>query len=87
MMPQGAGILSVQSQGDSLVVWALITKATLVDHEFEIFETGKEIPPTPEIPGLQSVAYCRSRYGRQYLGTVQMNSGSYVLHVFLRTIP
>lgn len=66
-MPRGAQILTVQTQGDTPMLWALVDpgapteRRTILTHG-----TGHEVPDD----------------GRQYLGTYQRFGGQYVFHVF-----
>ena len=65
-LPRGAEILSVQMQGNSLQMWALVDpKAPTEYRAFKIFGTGWDIPNEPRL---------------HYLETVQ--SGELVWHIF-----
>lgn len=68
VMPRGAKVLCVQTQGMSgPMVWALVEDAETVKakHWFFVYGTGHET------------------YGQgTYLGTFQMNDGALVFHVF-----
>lgn len=67
LMPEGAVILSVQNQRDSLCLWAFCDpSAPLKSKKINIYGTGN---PVPENPG-------------RYIGTVQMDDGFLVWHVF-----
>ena len=45
LMPQGATILSVANQRDTLCLWAVVDpKATPVRREFDVFGTGHTMP-------------------------------------------
>lgn len=66
-MPKGAGIISAQSQGDSVCIWAIVDPdAPLEERLFEVIGTGHEIPPGK----------------RRFIDTVQLMGGSLVFHVF-----
>lgn len=44
-LPSGAEVLSVQAQGEAIVLWALCdTEAPLVDRGFWVIGTGWELP-------------------------------------------
>lgn len=66
----GAEILCVQQQANRPFLWALVDpQARHMDLMFGVFQTGQEIA---EIPGTT----------KEYIGTIQLNQGSYVMHVF-----
>lgn len=68
-MPHGAKILSVQAQGDDLVIWAQVAPANSPESRtIQIYGTGMVLDSQPRI----------------HLGTVQMHGGSLVWHVFER---
>ena len=68
-VPAGADILCVQVQLDVLCMWALVDpSAKLVTERFYVFGTGWEVPE--EITGLN------------YVGTVQINEGHEIYHIF-----
>jgi hypothetical protein len=68
-MPVGAEVLTVQTQGDELQLWALCdTVAAREDRVFEIHGTGN---PVSGRPG-------------KYIATFQMHDGALVFHVFER---
>jgi hypothetical protein len=70
LMPAGAKILDVQTQGDSCCLWALCDQnARQEGRYFAIYGTGN---PTPDEPG-------------QYIATFQLASGQLVFHVFETT--
>src|SRR6187402_2134015 len=67
-MPDGAEILSAQSQHDSIFLWARVHPKELnYPRRFAVFGTGHEMP--------QDQLY-------SFIDTVQMNGGSLVFHVF-----
>lgn len=69
-MPQGAQILSVQMQYDRLVLWAVVDPEAKGElRTIEIIGTGNLVNPA----------------SRQFIGTVQMNGGLLVWHIFERT--
>ena len=62
-------ILKVDSQNDSVCLWALIdTEKPSVPRRFCLVGTGHEVPP-----------------GCDYIGTAQVYGGELVLHVFEAT--
>lgn len=73
-MPAFAQILCAQSQGDEICVWAIFDKGCVNTKEkrrFEVFGTGWTIKDERKV-------------SRRYIGTVQLEGGLLVLHVFLR---
>lgn len=65
-MPAGAKILTVQSQYESPVIWALVEPEMPTEsRKFVVYGTGH---PAPE--------------AGQYLGTFQIEKGRLVFHVF-----
>ena len=74
IMPVGAEIISVQSQHLEPVLWAMVKTDGYEETEgriIEVFGTGQEIP---EDMGIERI----------YLGTFQLDGGSFVGHVFER---
>lgn len=70
-MPKHAKLLSVQFQGDTLCLWALVDNELPSSKKvIEIFCTGNPIVDTP----------------REFIGTVQQMYGLLVWHVFERII-
>ena len=69
-LPINAAILTAQMQGDQLCLWAKIeeTNTDTEDRMIEVFGTGH--PMTSHL--------------RRYIGTVQMDGGSLIWHVFER---
>ena len=68
-MPVFAEILTVQMQGGSLCLWAIVeSDRNLEQREFLIFGTGNPIPEQ----------FCL----HQHIGTVQVGGGVLVWHVF-----
>lgn len=66
----GGEILCVQQQANRPFVWVLVDpQARHEDRMFGVFQTGQEIA---DIPGTI----------KTYIGTVQLDQGAYVLHVF-----
>jgi hypothetical protein len=71
-MPKGAEVLTVQVQHGSPYVWAIVDdKASPERRNFEMFGTGFEMPETHFIES------------RKYIGTIQLQRGDLVYHVFL----
>lgn len=67
-MPQGAKILSVQEQHDSLVVWAEVDESLKhVIRNFYVAKTGLSYLPEE---------------ATNFVGTVQLQQGNYVVHVY-----
>lgn len=70
MMPEGAQILTAQMQGNALCLWAMVNPEKAKEkREIEVFGTGH--------PGSDAVP-------RRYIGTVQMQGGALVWHIFER---
>lgn len=68
-MPANSRILSVQSQKDKIVFWAIVKpEAANVVRYFRLFTTGFDGVPDDE--------------RLNYLGTVQCMDGNFVIHVF-----
>lgn len=73
-MPEGAEILHVRVQGacEDVYVWALIDlKAPMSFRRFEVYGTGHPVKDIAEHSG-----------GRKYIGTVMLQGGSLVYHIF-----
>ena len=71
-MPRGAWLLSAAALFNTPCVWAEVeTGADNEMRHFELFETGEQLPPTGDL-----------RY--VFVGTVLLDGGSYVLHVYER---
>jgi hypothetical protein len=69
-MPKGAEILTVQTQGDDPVLWALVDpNADKEERYFEAFGTGHNVA-------------CGMGIDRKYISTFQIEG--YVFHVFER---
>lgn len=68
-LPSGAKILSVQTQYNTPCVWALVDSTKqVVEHFFEVVPTGSA-PSSPDL---------------EFLGTVQLDGGNLVFHIFHR---
>ena len=66
-MPEGARILTVQTQGNRPCIWALVEEGKpLVVRRFHIYEVGQTVS---------------SEIG-DYVGTYQLEGGARVLHMF-----
>jgi hypothetical protein len=66
-MPTGAEILTVQAQGNSACLWALVDpESNAYPHKFEVYRTGHPV----------------STYQKRYIGTFQMDGGALDFHVF-----
>ena len=71
-MPSGAEILSVQNQMDKIIIYALVNETEVsVWRTFDLFATGEIIDDFFE---------------RKYIGTVQLEDGTSILHLFERAI-
>lgn len=67
-MPCGAQVLTVQMQRRTPCLWAKVDPAQPTEtRRFAIYGTGHEVPDDPRM---------------LYLGTVQMEGGALVFHVF-----
>lgn len=66
-MPAGAEILSVQSQNNEVTIWALVDFGVEPEvREFRLIKTGQEFSPG----------------NLKFLGTVQLDQSTFVVHVF-----
>lgn len=73
-MPEGAEILTVQTQYEKPCLWALVNPdAEKVSRGFFIYGTGHPVPKEP--------------YPQKYIGTYQLSGGALVFHVFEFFIP
>jgi hypothetical protein len=71
MMPEGALVLSVQTQFGHPQMWARVdTSKRITPRAFALLATGQEIPPD-----------LAARLGA-FLGTVQVERGEFVFHLF-----
>lgn len=69
-MPRGARILCVHAQRDTICLWALVNQQhTKEARLFRVYGTGHEVPDDPGT----------------YLGTVHLQDGALVFHVFEAT--
>jgi len=67
LMPEGAEILSAQMQGQFLCLWALVNpEARKTVRTIAVNGTGHPIDDAE----------------RRYIGTTQMNGGTFIWHVF-----
>ena len=67
MMPKGALVLDVQNQKGQTQMWALVDpNAERVPFEVRLYMTGERLPNDPG----------------KHLGTVQLDQGEYIIHVF-----
>lgn len=65
-MPNGAEVLTVQTQNDQPCLWALVdTDHDIIRRVFDVFGTGHIMP----------------RSGK-YIGTFQLDGGAFMGHVF-----
>ena len=68
-MPEGAKVLTVQTQEGVCCIWAQVDASKpKVKRHFSVYGTGQ---PLPQNPGI-------------YLGTFQLHGGQLVFHVFER---
>ena len=72
-LPIGAEILSIQTQENKTMIWALVGPNTKDKEEryFEMFGTGHPI-------------YCDMGIDRRFISTIQLMDGQFVYHVFER---
>lgn len=71
-MPKGAQILSVGTQRNAPVMWALCnTEAEMVGRKIEIFGTGNPVPDNVD-----------AEHNHKFLGSFQLYEGGFVGHVF-----
>ena len=71
-MPIGANILCVQSQRDTVCIWALVVTNPDFPAEERSFSVYRTRVQTPNDPG-------------KYIGTTQVFNGSFVWHIFETT--
>jgi hypothetical protein len=70
-MPKGAQILTVQTQGAAMCLWALVDPTQPIEHRIiDIIGTGWD---------------AEDFTNRRYIGSAQMAHGALVWHVFERT--
>lgn len=69
-MPIGAEILNVQYQHDTALLWAIVDpgETRTEARHIEMFAAGRSMPPAR----------------RKYIGTIQIEGGRFVFHVFER---
>ena len=74
IMPQGARVLSVETQGDVPFIWVMVDEeADQVEYHFELRGTGHN---------------CDKVVGYKHIGTFLMRQESLVLHLFaMNTTP
>ena len=71
-LPEGAEILTVQSQHEEAFIWALVNPYNKKAFRyFELFGTGHPVP-------------CDMGINRRYIGTFQLSGGALVFHLFER---
>lgn len=76
-MPQHADILSVDVQGETAVVWAIVNPTRPIEaRRFQLVPTGAELPRGCALPSFVGTV--------QFLETLH-NPGPLVLHVFKDT--
>lgn len=70
VLPYEAEILTIQSQFDEPVLWAIVNTEVTVHEEriISMYETGKMLPEMSD---------------KKYLSTIQSDGGNYVLHCFI----
>jgi len=69
-MPEGAEILTVQTQNGDACIWALVNEdAPYKVRRIEVFGTGHQVS---------------EEHKRKYIGTFQLRGGALVFHVFER---
>ena len=71
-LPEGAEILTVQTQFGKPRLWALVdSRCELTDRVIEIFGTGHPV-------------CCNTGINRKYISTYQLCDGDFVFHAFER---
>lgn len=65
-MPAGAKLLTVQLQHGVPTVWAVVSDEPIESRVIDLRMTGETLPPDPG----------------EYIATVQMQDGNFVLHAF-----
>lgn len=71
-MPKDAEILTVQPQNGQICIWALVTPDNVKESRyFEVYATGHTIRYDMGVE-------------RKYIGTIQIDGGSWVWHLFER---
>ena len=71
-IPEGAEVLSVQTQHESICMWCLLNpQVDAKERWFEIYGTGHLVKYDMGVE-------------RKFLGTVQMSNADYIYHVFER---
>jgi uncharacterized phage-associated protein len=73
-LPIGAKLLSVQAQNEAICIWALVNAAQTETSPWEFFVYGTGHPMYGEIDGAA------------FLGTVQLQRGTLVFHVFAKAL-
>ena len=69
-LPVGAKVLYTEVQNEQICLWALINpESPKIDRNVRIFGTGHDVPDTIT--------------ERQYYGTVLMQNGQFVWHIFI----
>lgn len=75
-MPVAAEILSVQAQHDNICLWAKVDPtAEKIARHFDVFGTGSTETPDDPIGTF-----------RRYVGTVMLDQGSLVFHIYERLV-
>jgi hypothetical protein len=70
-MPRNAEILTVQMQGETPMIWALVdTENNIEKRSFKIIGTGNPVPDLAR------------HLSRKYINTFQMMEGRLVFHLF-----
>lgn len=71
-MPYKAEVLTVQTQGETVCLWALVNPVNDTENrQFEVYGTGHNI-------------HYDMGTERKYIGTIQMQEGALIFHVFER---
>lgn len=66
-MPKGAKVLSAQSQGDNICLWAMVDPSEVSENRhFVVIGTGHDVPELHLV----------------FIDTVQLFGGSLIFHVF-----
>ena len=76
-MPEGANILTVQVQNGEPCIWAIVNEsAKLISRKIRVAGTGHTLPQMEVNQTSLSAGL------RVYIGTIQMNGGALIFHVF-----
>lgn len=81
-MPKGARVLSTAAQNDVICVWALVdSHAPVIKYRFHVLGTGHDANEVTSQVGTGVHLI------QQFVGTVFMNDGISVFHIFVEDLP